>query len=130
MREGGRGGRGERREKTYLKVQRGVVGGECGVQLWVYLQRGSETTTTRDGSWGRGRRKMASEKARKMVGKKREPGRKEGRGGETRSEKEGKKTMLVHVISKPTYHLLVQAQQLPVRVCFRLYSLYRTQYWQ
>ena len=73
---------------------------------------------------------MASEKARKMVGKKREPGRKEGRGGETRSEKEGKKTMLVHVISKPTYHLLVQAQQLPVRVCFRSYSLYRTQYWQ
>ena len=56
-REGGRGGRGERREKTYLKVQRGVVGGECGVQLWVYLQRGSETTTTRDGSWREGEKK-------------------------------------------------------------------------
>ena len=54
MREGGRGGRGEWREKTYLKVKRGVVGGECGVQLWVYLQRGSETTTTRDGSWRAG----------------------------------------------------------------------------
>ena len=54
-REGGReGGRGEWREKTYLKVKRGVVGGECGVQLWVYLQRGSETTTTRDGSWRAG----------------------------------------------------------------------------
>ena len=45
----------ERREKTHLKVKCGVVGGECSVELWVYLQRGGETTTTRDGCCRRGR---------------------------------------------------------------------------
>ena len=58
----------EQREKTHLKVKCGVVGGECSVQLWVYLQRGGETTTTRDGCCRRGGRgKMAWEKRREMV---------------------------------------------------------------
>ena len=45
----------ERREKTHLKIKCGVVGGECSVELWVYLQRGGETTTTRDGCCRRAR---------------------------------------------------------------------------
>ena len=68
-------------EKTYLKVKRGVVGGECSVQLWVYLQRGGETTSTRDGRYRRGGGgKMTRKKGREMVYRKGEGARKEGEG--------------------------------------------------
>ena len=125
VKEGGH----ERREKTHLKVKCGVVGGECSVQLWVYLQRGGETTTTRDGCCRRGGR---GRKGGRWYRKgEREPGR---MGREMTNGKEGRlvATMLKCMpFPSPTYHSLAQAQRLPVQVqvCSHSDSSNHTQHW-